>query len=68
MDHLILVLFFKLVRDVVTHGTITYHLLHFGGLGGFPKHVRLATNIIWFSIAFVIWKERNEHIFQQKEE
>lgn len=31
---------------IVTKGTMSDHLAHFGGLGGFSKHVRLALNII----------------------
>lgn len=31
---------------IVSKGTMSDHLAHFGGLGGFSKHVRLALNII----------------------
>lgn len=40
--------------DTMTHGTLLDHIVHFCGLGGFLKQVRLSMNIIWLSTAFVI--------------
>jgi hypothetical protein len=50
------------------HGNLMAHLLQFGGLGGCSTKVRYSLNIIWLVVVWVIWKERNRHIFQNKEE
>jgi hypothetical protein len=52
----------------IAQGALSYHLTHFGGLDGFSKQVRLSMNIIWLSTVWTIWRERNESLFQQKEE
>ena len=41
------------------HGTTCTHLYQFRGLGGFFKNSRNAFTIIWISVIFVIWKDRN---------
>jgi len=48
------------------HGNLVDHLYQFGGVGGFPKDFRMTFNIIWFSVLYIIWEERNERIFNHK--
>ena len=43
------------------------HLLQFETLGGFPKSICLALNLIRLSCVWVFWNERNTRVFQQKE-
>jgi hypothetical protein len=44
------------------------YLLQFGGLRGFSNKVRYSLNMIWNVVVWVIWKEWNRRIFQNKEE
>lgn len=61
-DHLILLSFFvsfsffKTPSDIISsQGYLYYHLVHFGRLSGFLKQTRLALNIIWRFVMWVIW-------------
>jgi hypothetical protein len=44
------------------------HIYQFGSLGGFSYKVQSFLNVIWLFVAWIIWKERNKHIFQRKED
>jgi len=52
--------------DSVFNGNISTHSYQFRGLGGFSKNSRTAFTIIWISVIFVVWKDRNNMIFQNK--
>ena len=52
--------------DSVFNGNIGTHSTQFRGLGGFSKNSRTAFTIIWISVLFVVWKDRNNRIFQNK--
>ncbi|XP_024636174.1 uncharacterized protein [Medicago truncatula] len=52
----------------VFHGNIFSHANQFCALGGFSKNSRTAFTIIWISVLFVIWKDRNRRIFQNQVE
>jgi hypothetical protein len=44
------------------------HLHHFSGLWGFSKKSTESMQIIWLSVTWTIWKERNNRIFKGKED
>ena len=44
------------------------HLHQFGGMRGFSKKMTESMNIIWLLAVWTIWKERNNRIFQRKED
>ncbi|GAU39629.1 hypothetical protein TSUD_397170 [Trifolium subterraneum] len=46
------------------HVSLGGHAEQFGGLGGNSKTSRNLFTIIWVSLLFVIWKDRNDRIFQ----
>jgi len=50
----------------VLHGDLNIHANKFCALGGFPKNSRIAFTIIWISVLYVIWKDRNSRIFQNQ--
>jgi len=50
----------------VLSGDLHTHVNHFCALRGFSKNSRTALTIIWISVLFVIWKDRNRRIFQNK--
>lgn len=52
--------------DTIFHGDIVSHSNHFSGLGGFSKNSRTIFTIIWSSVLFVIWKDRNRKIFHNQ--
>ncbi|XP_024626681.1 uncharacterized protein [Medicago truncatula] len=52
----------------VFHGTLFSHTHQFCALGGFSKKSTSAFTIIWISVLFVIWKDRNRRIFQNQHE
>jgi hypothetical protein len=33
-------------------------------MAGLPRETHLFLRIIWFAIVWVLWKERNNHVFQ----
>jgi hypothetical protein len=47
----------------VLHGDLYVHSNQFCALGGFSKNSRTAFTIVWISVLFVIWKDRNNRIF-----
>jgi len=49
--------------DTVLHGNLYAHSYQFCALGGFSKNSRTTFSIIWISTLFVIWKDRNDRIF-----
>lgn len=42
------------------------HILQFGQLGGGYKRLRYTLLVIWLTCIWVIWKERNNKIFNNK--
>jgi hypothetical protein len=48
------------------NGNISTYPYQFSGLGGFSKNSRSAFTIIWISVIFAVWKDRNNKIFQRK--
>jgi len=50
------------------HGSFQHHYYQFGGLRGSSKRSIEFMNIIWMSVVWAIWKERNTKVFQRKEE
>jgi hypothetical protein len=48
----------------VLHGNLHSHATQFCALGGFTKNSRTSFTVIWISVLFVIWKDRNRRIFQ----
>jgi len=48
----------------VLHGNLHSRANQFCALGGFSKNSRTSFTIIWISVLFVIWKDRNRRIFQ----
>ena len=50
----------------VFHAEINIHSKHFSALGGFSKNSRTTFTIIWISVLFVIWKDRNRRIFHNQ--
>jgi len=49
-------------------GSFQNHFHQFGGLCGFSKKSKESMNIIWMSVVWAIWKERNNRVFQRKED
>jgi len=41
------------------------HLIQFTNLAGLPRVTHHFLTVIWFASVWVIWKERNKHIFQE---
>ncbi|GAU20775.1 hypothetical protein TSUD_84930 [Trifolium subterraneum] len=50
--------------ESVFHGSTDSHSSQFRGLGGVTKNSRTAFTIIWISVLFVIWKDRNRRMFK----
>ena len=46
-------------------GELRHHFIQFTKMVGMPLFIHLYFNIIWFATVWVIWKERNNRIFQQ---
>lgn len=70
-------LFWRYMRQLIVgwfgfstafHGSFQNHFHQFGGLRGFSKKSIESMNIIWMSVVLVIWKERNNRVFQGKED
>jgi hypothetical protein len=49
----------------VSPGDIRHHLYQFINMPGLPRVTLLFLKIIWFASVWVIWKERNNQVFQQ---
>lgn len=49
----------------VAHVRCRDHYLQFGHLAGLPHFSHSFLHIIWLACAWTIWKERNNHIFNQ---
>ena len=54
--------------STVFHCSFQSHFHQFGGLRGFSKKSIESMNIIWMSVVWTIWKDRNNRVFQRKEE
>ena len=52
--------------DRVFHGELNTHSNQFCALGGFSKYPRTTFTVIWISVLFVIWKDRNNRIFNNQ--
>jgi len=50
----------------IAPATVRDHLLQFDHLAGFPRSSHLFFRIIWLACVWVIWKERNNQVFNQK--
>jgi len=50
----------------VLNGNLYSHANQFCALGGFSKNSRTGFTVIWISVLFVIWKDRNRRIFQNQ--
>jgi len=48
----------------VPPGTIRQHFLHFTSMAGLPRLTHTFMKVIWFASVWVIWKERNNRVFQ----
>ena len=46
-------------------GELRHHFIQFTKMAGMPRTTHYYFKIIWFSTVWVIWKERNNRIFQQ---
>jgi hypothetical protein len=49
----------------VSPGVIRHHLHQFINMVGLPRVTHLFMKIIWFAFVWVLWKERNNQVFQQ---
>lgn len=52
---------------LVTLFTISHHLAQFGSFRGFTKREKDIIRLVWFSSAWVLWKERNARIFKNSQ-
>jgi len=52
--------------DSVYNDNIFTHSSQFCSNGGFSKSSRTMFTIIWIAVVFVVWKDRNNRIFQNK--
>nr|ABD32346.1 H+-transporting two-sector ATPase, alpha/beta subunit, central region, related [Medicago truncatula] len=50
----------------VFNGNLYTHANQFCALGGFSKNYMKAFTIIWISVLYTIWKDRNRRIFQNQ--
>jgi hypothetical protein len=48
------------------NATPSTHAYQFCGLGDFSKNSRTVFAILWISVLFVVWKDRNNRIFQNR--
>ena len=48
----------------VSYGDLRQHFVHFTNMAGLPRSTHLFFRIIWFASIWVLWKERNDHVFQ----
>jgi len=52
--------------DFVAPEVLRAHLIQFGHLAGLPRFTYSFLKLIWLACVWVIWKERNNHVFNQK--
>ncbi|GAU46642.1 hypothetical protein TSUD_246690 [Trifolium subterraneum] len=50
--------------STVLHGVVDAHSVQFCGLGGASKGSTKVFTIIWISVLYVIWRDRNNRIFK----
>jgi len=48
----------------VLSGDIRHHYTQFTNMAGLPRVTHSFLRIIWFASVWAIWKERNNHVFQ----
>jgi len=48
----------------VSPGNLRHHFQQFTNMAGLPRATHLFLRIIWFATIWVLWKERNNHVFQ----
>ena len=48
----------------VSPGNIRQHFLQFTSMAGLPRFTHTFMKVIWFASIWVIWKERNNRVFQ----
>jgi len=48
----------------VSPGNIRQYFLHFTSMAGLPRFTHTFMKVIWFASVLVIWKERNNRVFQ----
>jgi len=76
IDHLFLTLwfFFQIWYDIYTWlglpsikpATVHEHILQLCSLGGFSKTISSTFYLIWLSCIWIVWRDRNSRVFQQK--
>jgi len=49
---------------LVSPGDIRQHFIHFTSMAGLPRSTHPFLKIIWFASVWVLWKERNNRVFQ----
>ncbi|XP_024628642.1 uncharacterized protein [Medicago truncatula] len=55
-----------LIADsVCVSGDIRRHFTQFSNLVGLPRATHYFLKVIWFAYVWAIWKERNNHVFQE---
>ncbi|GAU42359.1 hypothetical protein TSUD_350250 [Trifolium subterraneum] len=54
--------------STVLHGVVDAHSIQFCGLGGASKGYTKVFTIIWISVLYVIWRDRNNRIFKSVHE
>lgn len=50
--------------DFVPSSDLRQHFVQFSKMAGLPRSTQLYFRIIWFASVWVLWKERNDHVFQ----
>jgi hypothetical protein len=48
----------------VSSGDLRQHFIQFTNMAGMPRSTLVYFRIIWFASVWVLWKERNDRVFQ----